>query len=270
MIRHEAIERTAVMRRLCGCLLGVLTLIALTGVAPAAATPVVTIKARIVPIPGFPHTGNKLGAGAAVESQVTISGTEYGGFPPPLIGVNVFLPKGTVLHPEGFPTCPVATLEPSGLGPKACPKGSRAGPVGRVNGEVAFGTRIVPEEATLESFYASGGGLEFFTYGHEPSILEVISTAHFVSARGIYSHELVAKVPLVETVPGAQDASVTSISVKVGSAIIKNGKTIYYGRVPKKCPRGGFPGKAELTFAGLGGLSQTTVVKTLRVPCPPR
>ena len=86
------------------------------------------MKAAAVPIPGFPHTGNIYGAGAAVKSEVTISGTEYGGFPPPLIHVNVFLPKFTKLHPAGFPTCPVAYLEPSGRGPSACPKGSRAGP----------------------------------------------------------------------------------------------------------------------------------------------
>ena len=243
----------------------------LLGPALAGAAPTVTINSvKIVPISGFPNTGDKLGAGAAVEGHVTISGTEYGGFPPPLIGVNVFLPKGTVLHPEGFPTCPLATLEPTGQGPKACPKGSAAGPVGKVRGVVAFGTKIVPEEATIESFYAQGGGLEFFTYGHEPTIIEVISQAHYVNASGLFSHELIAEVPLVETVPGAQDASVESISLKIGSAIKKNGKTIYYGRVPKKCPKGGFPAKGELTFAGLGGLTQTTVTKNIKVPCPPK
>jgi hypothetical protein len=235
----------------------------------AAAVPTVAVKARIVPIRGFPGTGNHLGAGAAVESQVTISGTEYGGFPPPLIGVNVFLPKGTVLHPSGFPACAPSILEPAGQGPKHCPKGSAAGPVGTVTGYVAFGTEVVPETATIEPFYAPGGGLEFFTFGHSPVLVEVLSKAHFVPASGLYSKELIAEVPLVETVPGAQDASVKSISVKVGSAIRKNGKTIYYGRVPKTCPAGGFPGKAELTFAGLGGLTQTTVSQTLKVPCPP-
>jgi hypothetical protein len=256
------------MRRTLVGLLALLVLTALVGPGVATAVPTVAIKARIVPIPGFPNTGDKLGAGAAVEGQITIAGTEYGGFPPPLIGVNVFLPKGTVLHPSGFPTCPVATLEPTGQGPKACPKGSAAGPVGRVLGVVAFGTKIVPEEATVESFYAPGGGVEFFTYGHTPAILEVISTAHYVNASGVFSHELIAEVPLVETVPGAQDASVKSISLKVGSAIKKNGKTIYYGRVPKTCPKGGFPAKAEFTFAGLGGLSQATVTKSIKVPCP--
>jgi hypothetical protein len=258
------------MRKTLLGLMGFALVVAAAAPGSAGAAPSVTVKAKIVPIKGFPGTGNKLGAGAAVESQVTISGTEYGGFPPPLIGVNVFLPKGVVLHPSGFPTCPVATLEPTGQGPKFCPKGSQAGPVGVAHGEVAFGTKIVPETATVESFYAPGGGLEFFTFGHEPTIIEVISTAHYVKASGIYSQELIAEVPLVETVPGAQDASVTSISVRVGSAIKRNGKTIYYGRVPKTCPKGGFPGKAELTFAGLGGLTQTTVTKLVRVPCPPK
>ena len=256
------------MRRVfVGCL-AVLGLVALSLPALAAAVPTVAVKAKIVPIAGFPGTGNKLGAGAAVESQVTISGTEYGGFPPPLIGVNVFLPKGTVLHPSGFPVCPPAVLEPSGSG--HCPKGSTAGPVGNATGVVAFGSEIVPETVTVTPYYAPGGGLEFFTFGHEPVLLEILSKAHYVGASGLYSKELIAEVPLVETVPGAQDASVKTISVKVGSAIRKNGKTIYYGRVPKKCPKGGFPAKAELTFAGLGGLTQTTVTKTLKVPCPGR
>ncbi len=259
------------MRRASTCLavLGFSALaLALPGVA--AATPEVTFKAKAVPIANFPHTGNILGAGAALQAEYSIKGTEYGGFPPPLIGVNFYLPKGAVLHNTGFPTCPKSVLEPSGIGPKGCPKGSAAGPVGHVLGEVAFGTKIVPEEATLESFYAPGGGIEFFTYGHEPTILEIISTGHYVGAGGLYSHELISQVPLVETVPGAQDASVESISVKVGSAYKKGKETIYYGRLPKSCPKGGFPLKTELKFAGLGGLTEQTVTKTYNAPCPPK
>jgi hypothetical protein len=259
------------MRRVplrCAVLAVTLVALALPGVASAA--PTIAFKAKAVPIPGFPHTGNIFGAGAAVESEFKISGTEYGGFPPPLIGVNVFLPAGVKLHPSGFPTCPVATLEPSGLGPKKCPKGSAAGPVGSVEGDVAFGTEIVPETATLESFYAPGGGLEFFTFGHSPVLLEILSKGHFVSASGIFSQEFEATVPLVETVPGAQDASVKFIKVKTGSAIKKGKTTTYYGRLPTKCPKKYLPIKAELTFAGLGGLTQTTVTTEYKAPCPRR
>jgi len=239
--------------------------LALPGAASAA--PTVQFKAKAVPIAGFPHTGNIFGAGAAFESEFKISGTEYGGFPPPLIHVNVYLPAGVKLHTSGFPTCPKSTLEPSGKGPKACAT-AKAGPVGSVEGFVAFGKEVVPETATIESFYAPGGGLTFFTFGHEPVLLEILSKAHYVGASGEFSKKLEAEVPLVETVPGAQDASVKNIKVKAGSAIKKNGKTTYYGTLPTKCPKKYLPVKTELTFAGLGGLKEETVTAEYHAPCP--
>jgi hypothetical protein len=243
-----------------------LTALALPGIAAAA--PTVKFKAKAVPIAGFPHTGNIFGAGAAFESEFVIEGKEYGGFPPPLTHVNVFLPAGVKLHPSGFPTCPAATLEPTGGGPKKCPKGSAAGPVGSVEGFVAFGTEVVPEKATIESFYAPGGGLTFFTFGHSPVLLEILSKGHFVGSSGLFSKKFEAVVPLVETVPGAQDASVKFIKVKTGSAMKKHGKKIYYGTMPTKCPKKFLPLKAELTFAGLGGLTETTVTAEYKAPCP--
>ena len=243
--------------------------LALPGAASAA--PTVQFKAKAVPIAGFPHTGNIFGAGAAFESEFKISGTEYGGFPPPLIHVNVYLPAGVKLHTSGFPTCPKSTLEPSGKGPKACSK-AKAGPVGSVQGFVAFGKEVVPESATIESFYAPGGGIQFYTTGHSPVSLEFLSKGHYTNlgGGGGFGPELITEVPLVETVPGAQDASVQHITVQAGSAIKKGKEVIYYGRVPKKgqCPKGGFNIKAEFMFAGLGGLSPATVPVSYKAPCP--
>jgi hypothetical protein len=137
---------------------------------------------------------------------------------------------------------------------------------------VAFGKEIVPEEVAIESFYRPGGGVMFFTTGHSPVSLEFLSKGHYVGlgGGGGFGPELITEVPLVETVPGAQDASVKHIVVQAGSAIKSHGKTIYYGMMPKKgqCPKGGFNVKAELTFAGLGGLSQVTVPVTYKAPCP--
>ena len=259
------------MRRASICLaIAGMAVLALTGVAQAA--PKVTIKGEAVPIPGFPHTGNIYGAGAAVKAEIEISGNEYGGFPPPLIGVNVFFPKGTKLHPAGFPTCPRSTLEGAGRGPSGCPKGSSAGPVGHALGVVSFGQERVPEEVSIEPFYAPGGGIEFLADGHSPVSLEILSTGHYVNLGGAggYGPEVITEVPLVETVPGALDASAERISVEAGSAIRKGKKVIYYGTVPKKgeCPKGGFKVKAELMFAGLGGLSPQTVTVLYRAPCP--
>jgi hypothetical protein len=238
--------------------------LALAGVASAA--PVVTLKAKAVPIPGFPHTGNHKGVGAAAQAEFTISGTEYGGFPPPLIGVNFFLPTGSKIHTAGFKTCSKPILEQSG--PSKCPKGSAAGPIGHANGVVAFGNERVHEEVSIQSFFSSNG-LLFYTEGHSPVQLEFLSAGKYIhlGGGGGFGPELETIVPLVETVPGAPDASVETINVKVGAAIKSHGKTIYYGTTPKTC-KGSWKGKAELMFAGLGGLSPQTVTAPYSIPCP--
>jgi hypothetical protein len=257
-------------------LLGAMGVAMLVPSGMAGAAPRVTFKAEAVPIKGFPHTGDILGAGAALQSEFRISGTEYGGFPAPLIGVNVSLPAGAQLHPKGFPTCSKTVLED--LGALACVrKKASAGPIGRALGVVAFGSERVPEETEIYSFFAPGGGFEFFADGHSPVSVEIISSAHYVNLRGAngYGPKYVTEVPLVVTVPGALDASVESISVKIGVAKRVKGKTIYYGRLPKRCPRGGFPLKAELMFApnAFGttpGPGVETVTTTYKAPCPRR
>jgi hypothetical protein len=260
------------MRRASTCLAVLaVALTALTGVASAA--PTVTMKLTAVPIPGFAHTGNIYGAGAAVQSEFTIKGSEYGGFPAPLIGVNVWLPTGTKIHQAGFKNCATASLEAKE--PKKCPGGSKAGPVGHANGVVAFGKERVHEEVSIESFFTSAG-LGFYVEGHSPVQLEFFSNGHYtqLGGGGGFGPELVTEVPLVETVPGAPDASTETISVKVGAATKSKGKAIYYGTVPPKgkCPKGGFKVKAELVFASISALPARvpgeTAVATYRPPCP--
>ncbi|HXC45533.1 MAG TPA: hypothetical protein VNU24_02925 [Solirubrobacteraceae bacterium] len=238
--------------------------------AAALAAPNVTVKAKILPIlknpaspkgGSYPKTGNILGAGASVEAQMTISGTEYGGFPSPLTGVVVYLPSGTKLHPQGFTTCSNATLESHEV--QNCPKKSVASPKGEVLGVVSFGGSRVQEKATVQAFFTSGGSLAFFTEGREPTVLEVLSTGRFSGASNPFSQKLTAIVPLVSTVPGAPYASVLSIKIRVGAAYMKGKKLVSYGTVPKKCPKGGFPAKTELKF-----LSGETSTANIKVPCP--
>ncbi len=252
------------MRRASTCVavLG-LAMLALTSVA--SAVPTVTFKAKAVPIKGFPHTGNILGAGTAFEAEFTIKGTEYFGHQPPIIGVNVIAPKGSKVNTKGFPTCSdkIVVEEKE---PEKCPKGSAAGPVGYANGYVVFGKETVPEKVSIESFYAPGGGLNFYVAGHSPASIEIVSKGRFSNLTT--QPKISVEVPLVETVPGAPDASVEKIVSKVGSAYKKNGKTYYYLKEPKKCPKGGFPVTAEITFAGLGGLTEQTVVSKYKAPCP--
>ncbi len=258
------------MRRafICIAVLG-LALLAQQDVASAA--PAVAFKAEIVPIPGFPHTGNILGAGADVTIEFSVGGTEYFGSPPPIIGVNLYVPKGTVLHRSGFPTCPEEVLINDG--PSACPKGSSAGPVGTVVGFVTFAGERVEEKGELFTFFSPEGGIESLADGHSPVSLEILSKGHFTHFGGIdgYGFEEELEIPLIASVPGAPYASVKWIKGTFGAAIKSHGKTIYYGRLPKTCPTGGFPVKAETIFAENGEPSKPEKVTTVyKVPCPRR
>jgi hypothetical protein len=266
--RPERQSRTDALRRASACLaiLG-LSLLALAGAASAA--PVIKFKAEAVPIPGFPHTGNILGAGTDLQTEYTIEGTEYFGSPPPIIGVNFYLPTGAKLYPTGFPTCPEEVILRTG--PGACPKGSAAGPIGTVLGYVTFGGERVEETAELFSFFKPGGGIEFFAFGHTPTVIEILSKGVYVHLGGAngFGPEAEVTVPLIASVPGAPYASVKTITGKFGAAIKAHGKTIYYGRVPKTCPKGGFLLKTEVIFAENGEESRPEpVTATYTAPCP--
>ncbi len=256
------------MRWASACL-AVLATAVLLGAGVASALPTVRFKALPVPIPGFPHTGYILGAGTALRTEYQIEGNEYLGSPPPIIGVNFYLPDGVTLHPGGFPTCAKPLLEE--FGPIRCPKGSAAGPVGHALGFVTFGGERVEEEAEISSYYAPGGGFEFFTDGHTPVSLEILSGGRYrnLAGGGGFGKALEVEVPLIASVPGAPYASAKTIDVTAGSAYRAHGKTIYYGRIPSKCPPGGFPVKTEVIFAEDGEPSKPeTVTVSFTAPCP--
>lgn len=260
------------MRKMLTALVSCLAFAALTFSAAASAQPTVTVKAKIVPVPiepnkpnspTYPGTGNILGAPAGIEAELKISGTEYGGYPPPVTQVLVKLPAGVKLHTAGFATCSTAILESHEV--SDCPKKSVAGPVGEVLGVVSFGNTRVEEKATVQAFFAPGGKLAFYTEGRSPAVLEVLAVGSFSTAPKPFGPQLTVPVPLVETVPGAPYASVFRIKGKVGAAYKQGKKLISYGTVPKTCPKGGFTGRVEVTF-----LTGETVTANPTVPCPKR
>ena len=109
-----------------------------------------------------------------------------------------------------------------------------------------IGGELVKENAELQAFFAPGGGLQFYTNAASP-----------------YGPEFVGAVNLINSVPGAPPVSTESINIKVGAAFKQGKKTVYYGTLPKKCPKAGFPLKLELTFND-GGVTTTTY----NAPCP--
>lgn len=236
----------------------------------AGATPTVTIKLRGVPIavnpaqvnsPTYPGTGNILGAGIAAEAEAKISGSEYGGFPPPITGVTFLVPAGIRLHPQGFTACPEAVLESHEVA--RCPKKSFVSSIGSVSGVVSFGATRVHETLTLQAFFAPNREFAFFAEGRSPSLIEVLGKVRVTSGEDGFGPKFSADVPLVETVPEAPYGVVEAVKITVGAAFMQAGKLISYVTLPKKCPRGGFTAHFELKF--LIGEPATVAAK---MPCP--
>ena len=260
------------MRRACMyAVLATLAVIALPAAAQAAT--VTGVKAAIVPIPGFPETGDILGAGADVEIEGKLEGDELpGGLPLQTRRLVLYFPEGTKIDPTGFPTCTVAKLEE--VGPEGCPKQSRIadGTVG-VADQIGSG-EATREEGKLEVFIMPGDGVVAYANAVAPISAQIIIPAQWETAPPPYGPKLTFAIPLVDSVPGALPVSGTSLKEKAGAAIRKNGKTYYYGRVPAKCPKGGFPVKTEVTFGGTFGgerefgLPAKTVEATYKSPCP--
>lgn len=253
---------TAILRRTSNRM-AMLILAVLVTSATASAAPTITFKTKALPIPGVPGTGNILGAGAAIQVQYTISGVEYGGFPPPLTGVKFFAPGGAKLHPQGFAGCSAETVTQGG--PAVCPKRSFAGPQGSAGGVVSFGGERVPETLSVQPLFAPDGSLEFYLEGHTPVSVEILSTGHIIDAAPPFSLEVLGEVPLIETVPGAPDASTETVNVKVGTAYKRGKHIVSYVTVPKRCQKPGLLVKSELSF--LGG---ATAQASYEMPCPKR
>jgi hypothetical protein len=245
------------------CMAALVAVVGLSSTAAASASPTITLKTKALPIPGVPGTGNILGAGAAIQVEYTISGTEYGGFPPPLTEIRYYAPAGATLHPQGFATCAPSMIE--NVGPSSCPKLSFAGPLGSADGVVSFGDQRVPETVSVQPFFAPGGNLGFFALGTTPALIEVLSTGHVLASSPPYGLEVLGEVPLVATVPEAPDASITSIDVDIGAGYRHGHTTVSYVTLPKKCPKGDFPVRSVMIF--LGGATAEALYK---MPCPRR
>ncbi len=277
IIRHQAqagpAARLGALRTRTFKSLILVGLVALGLPVAAGATPTaVTLKLRGVPIavnpevvngPTYPDTGDTLGAGVAVEGEIKISGSEYGGFPPPVTSFTFLAPVGVKLHPQGFTTCSEAILESHEVA--HCPKKSFASSIGSVDGVVSFGATRVHEALTLQGFFAPGGELAFYAEGRSPAVIEIIGKASITSGGDGFGPKFSGNVPLVETVPGAPYGVVEAGKITIGAAFMQGGKLIPYITLPKKCPRGGFPVRAELKFL----IGEPVTVDT-KMPCPTR
>lgn len=218
---------------------------------------------------------NRLGARTTIEFGFQVRSTIPRQAPTPVTEIDLHLPAGLGLATS---TLGLANCEPQALivgGVAGCPANARIG----------FGSAIVAVPAEGEPVQETGSltalvgppnseHLEvlFYAEGHAPVFAQLVFPGVLLEDRPPFGGRLDTAIPLIPTWPGGPDVAVTSMTSTIGP----RGLT-YYRRthgeivpfhprgiaVPKRCPRHGFPFRADITF--MDGSRQTA---TSAVPCP--
>jgi hypothetical protein len=244
---------------LAGCAL------ALAGASAAQAEETVTITSA-----GF--SPDLLGVPTNVFGSATIGSTNLP-VPSPITHINVMGPAGLTLALEGTGTCTVAILE--NQGPEACPADSKAGFGGGL-GAYEIAKEVINEKFTVDFFLGDNkpGHVELLIYldGATPVSIQLVFKAPVTQFPKPYGLGFSLEVPLIKVLPEASDASAVSAFFTAGARNVAYYKKVHGKRklmhvkgiiTPKTCPRGGWPGAAEISFE-----DGSTVKKTVKIPCP--
>jgi len=220
-------------------------------------------------------TPDVLGKPTNASGGATISSTLPGDLPEPVTGFTVKGPAGLGIDTAGTRTCNAAKLEAQG--PSACPPESKAG-FGGGMGALKLGSEIIEEPFTLDFFLGDNtpGHIVLLLYVNavSPVSVQLVFSADVVNEPKPYGLGFHFHIPLIETLPGASDASVLNTHITIGASNAAYFEQVHGKRrlvhvkgliVPKTCPRGGFPVQTEVSF-----LDGTNDVLNASVPCPHR
>jgi hypothetical protein len=234
--------------------------------ASALAVPKVTLHASFNP--------ERLGQSTTLNLRIQVApGSEP--IPPPLVHAELRYPAGldVQLSGLGIEACTAATLETAGIG--ACPPDSVMGE-GQAIAEFLIAHHIVREVASLTAVRTTEreGHLTMLLYLYDETAVsaQLILTSQLLPAGGPFAGLVNIQIPLVQSLPGTPDVSVSEIQLGLGPESLTYsettaGKVVHYIPegidLPKHCPRGGFPFAVALGFADGSHASASR-----RVPCP--
>ena len=225
-----------------------------TGARAAASATAATISASFSP--------DRLGAKAAFTFTAHYSGGEFGA-PSPVRKAVLHLPPGLRMNIPSLRDCTRAHLQAHGA--KGCPARSQIGS-GHALADVHAGVGIEVEEATVWAFLGplqnGNPTIEILGQGYTPLDERVVASGTVLPDRAPYGEQLVMSIPPIPTIPLEPDASIVSFSLTIGGKRFQahDPNTVV---VPSRCPAGGFPFKAEFTYA-----DGSTGNATATVPCP--
>ncbi|MBA3807874.1 MAG: hypothetical protein H0X28_05715 [Solirubrobacterales bacterium] len=197
--------------------------------------------------------------------------------PAALTGIDLRYPVNIGLATSGLgvATCILADLETSG--PSGCPANSRMG-FGTALADIQVGRTILEEPAsiTLLAGPAKEGHLNFLVYadGEAPVSAQIVFSARLLPEPPPFGGRLHFDIPLAEGLPEGPDVSIVKLRTTLGPRGLTyyeriHGRTLAYKPsgvlLPSRCPHGGFPFAASVTFQ-----DNTRAVARTAVPCPHR
>lgn len=226
-----------------------------------------TAKLKVVFSPNRPK------ASTTASYHIAIN-TNDGKLPEPLTGLDLRMPAGMELMESqlGMATCSANVLLERGVA--GCPADSRLG-FGRTNVKFDFGQVTNEAHAQITALLGNtpGEGIPILIYAEvlTPVWDSFVFPSRLLGDSRPYGQRLDISLPLIETLPGAPDVQITSITASFGSAHLTYYRRIH-GRttafkpqgiaVPRQCPFGGFPVAADMSF-----LDNTSVQARSKVPC---
>jgi hypothetical protein len=176
----------------------------------------------------------------------------------------LMLPAGLGLNIPTLHSCSAARVRARGA--SGCPAQSKIGS-GHALVEGEAGSELVSESISVSVFLGPLHGFqptfEVLGEGFTPLRERVVFAGTVSPATAPYGEELVISVPPIPTLPLEPDASLSTLTLTVGTNTQPAPREANTVVMPGSCPTGGFPFAAEFTYAdGSTGSALTTA------PCP--
>jgi hypothetical protein len=225
------------MRKFVGLAIALLGVVALTAVAIAGeAGPSPTGQTQGLEVSHSPNKASKKKKKVGTKAKVTLNLKKTDGTQPsPTVDAVVTLPKGMGLHYDKFVQCDKAKLEANG--PSGCPKKAKVG-----SGKLTAGAEpVIPSvQGTVTAF--NGKNKTYLLY-----VVPEISSPLVIPGK-LKGRVLDFDVPLVPTLPGQPNATLTFFEVTTGGKAKKGKKKFNYLENPTKCPSGGWLWKIAFKY----------------------
>ncbi len=215
-----------------------------------------------------------LGGRTTIELSLRVGGP-HGAPPAPVTSLSLRLPPnmGIATTTLGQANCEPSQLVLGGL--RGCSANARIGG-GEASAVVPVGARAVQEKASLAALM--GPPVEdrlevlFYVEALSPVFAQLVLPSVVEEDSSPFGERLDTQVPLVQAWPDGPDLALETFTSTIGPLHLTyhrkvGGRTLSYHptgiRLPRTCPKGGFPFGALLSFQD--GSATTAVY---HVPCP--